>query len=113
MENVGQNSADAAENSGPDRPREEFVKTVLQTITELLAPLDAFEREQVLSEICRPLAAHYAADIFPPLTPSEGRQIQLALKNCGVHAASDRLHASWARHLFGPQSPNSASLPGG
>ena len=111
MENVGQNSADAAENSGPDRPREELLKTITQTITELLAPLDRNEQEAVLREIVPPLAVHYSEEIFPPLTPHELGCIQWSLRMSTVRAASDRLHAQWARHLLGPQTLNSASHP--
>ncbi len=45
------------------------------------------------------LATPYPEDIFTPLADCEAELIQEALLTCGVRHASDRLHASWARHL--------------
>lgn len=116
MENVGQNSADAAENSGPDRPREELLQTIARTITELLAPLDRSEQEAVLRELTPRLAVHYSEEIFKPLTSHELHCIQWSLQNSTVPCASDRLHAQWARHLLNAPSAaphNPASRRGG
>lgn len=42
----------------------------------------------------------YPADIFTELTPEEVKICVAALQASGVRNASDRLHASWARHLY-------------
>lgn len=42
----------------------------------------------------------YPPDIFTELSTAEMRIIQYALANCSVRYASERLHASWARHLY-------------
>lgn len=42
----------------------------------------------------------YPPDIFTPLDANEMVLIQGALRTCRVRNASDRLHASWARHLY-------------
>lgn len=46
------------------------------------------------------LADPYPPDVFTPLTPDEVRTCVEALTACSVRNASDRLHASWARHLY-------------
>ena len=41
----------------------------------------------------------YPEDMFPPLSFDEMDLVQSSLKECGVDAASSRLHAQWGRHL--------------
>jgi|SRR5215472_5632224 len=53
-------------------------------------------RLELLADIARP----YPEDIFTPLTDNELERCVNALTiSSGVRAASDRLHASWARYL--------------
>jgi len=40
----------------------------------------------------------YPEELFTPLSDGEMETIRTALQGSGVRAASDRLHASWARH---------------
>lgn len=42
----------------------------------------------------------YAERMFSELSKDEWEKIHKALKECGVSAACDRMHGSWARHLF-------------
>lgn len=46
------------------------------------------------------LADPYPADVFSELSDDEMKVIQEWLQKCPVRHASDRLHASWARHLY-------------
>lgn len=41
----------------------------------------------------------YTQDIFTPLSEAEMLAVGVALQDCPVAAASDRLHAGWVRHL--------------
>jgi len=41
----------------------------------------------------------YDKKIFPPLDKKEAYKIKRALEKCGVTNASDRLHASFGRHI--------------
>jgi hypothetical protein len=45
-------------------------------------------------------AQAYPVEVFEPLTDEELKTALAALKGCGVQAACDRLHGSWARHIL-------------
>lgn len=64
---------------------------------ELLEALVKKVRADVADELGKP----YPEDIFKPLTDDELMRIVDKLTTIGVPAASDRLHASWARHWSG------------
>jgi len=55
---------------------------------------------QPLAVVRSHLLDPYPEDVFTPLSDAELGRCVAALRNCGVPAASDRLHAGWARHLF-------------
>jgi hypothetical protein len=54
--------------------------------------------ERVREEIANELSSPYKESIFTPLSDDELMRCVDVLTNSGVRAASDRLHASWARH---------------
>src|SRR6266403_1157638 len=56
-------------------------------------------RDEAIRDEVEALATPYPEDIFTPLADCEAELIQEALLTSGVRHASDRLHASWARHL--------------
>lgn len=47
------------------------------------------------------LSEAYPVRVFTPLSRGEMETIKASLLGCGVRAASDRLHAAWARHWAG------------
>ncbi|MFV2057751.1 MAG: hypothetical protein ACC707_14890 [Thiohalomonadales bacterium] len=41
----------------------------------------------------------FPEEMFTPFTDEEKEKVMGALKYCEVHAATDRLHADWGRHI--------------
>lgn len=68
------------------------------------SPVSVYSADEGTSSY-RPLSVElneaYPASLFSPLSKGEMETIKAALLGCGVRAASDRLHASWARHWAG------------